>query len=780
MKKFVSVLLALAMTFSMATFTAYGEDYLTRGQVCSMVMSAADDYNPDVTKSDVMRGGTDGDLAENRQATKLETFIMMNRAFNGYPELKGHNLRIAIKNANYKDIPQWATEDMSPAVAAGIADGSDNDTFDSEAKVTKTDVEKYLRRVYAIYGTNAKDDYNAAENKTTLENLTIGDGQLLGGTAYQVDELVDSQLASLIEECVSSNAQKGSKEEKIKNLYNNYIDMTARNNTDMSIVKKYLDMAENMKTPADFQTLNETLYKDLGLMLLGFSITSDEKDSTKYITSLNTPDASLQKDVYIGKDENSKNAYISYLENLLILSGEDEATAAAEVNQYFETEKKISAKSLDIAEYYDLSKTYNIYTIDQIDSWFTELDMKKLFEMCGFKSSDKIIVYDKGAAAEAEKLFTTERISDLKNYAKIGIMDFAASYLGEDYIKLSDTFSMEMYGIEDTESIDKKAISLVSNIFDDYVGELYADKYCTEEIEQDVTAIISDTLDVYHEKIDNLDWMSETTKEKAKHKLDTMLVNVGAPDEFEDIYADADIKSGAEGGSYFQNTIEIRKANAKHQQEIFREPVDKTDWVCSPFTVNAFYSPSNNSITFPIAFLQEPAYNINLSYEEKLGRIGAVIGHEISHAFDSSGSQYDENGNAVNWWTDEDKAKFDELCEKVVDYYNSQEWAPGIPVDGELTLTENIADLGGVSSIIALASKKSDFDYKKMFESYTDFWATTYSRETANVIGKNDTHSPGGIRVNRVLQSIDKFYEVYGITESDGMYVPKEERVSIW
>ena len=171
---------------------------------------------------------------------------------------------------------------------------------------------------------------------------------------------------------------------------------------------------------------------------------------------------------------------------------------------------------------------------------------------------------------------------------------------------------------------------------------------------------------------------------------------------------------------------------------------------------------------------------MNFSYEEKLGGIGVIVGHEISHAFDSSGSQYDEYGNAVDWWTPEDKQKFKELCNKVVDFYDDREWAPGISNSGELTLTENIADLGGMSCIIELASEKKDFDYKKMFEQNCKFYESIYTRETATIIGASDVHSAGNLRTNKVDQCMDKFYEVYGIQEGDGMYIPKEDRVSVW
>ena len=240
------------------------------------------------------------------------------------------------------------------------------------------------------------------------------------------------------------------------------------------------------------------------------------------------------------------------------------------------------------------------------------------------------------------------------------------------------------------------------------------------------------------------------------------------------------MKSAKDGGSYYQNMIEIAKAMQKEDARLSAEPVDKDQWITTPQTVNAFYMPSFNSVNFPMAFLQAPIYDQNASYEENLGGVGFVIGHELTHAFDSNGAQYDENGNAVNWWTDADKQAFELLCNEVIAYFDGVETAPGIVTDGTLTLTENIADLGAISCITEIGEKKENFDFKKMFESYAKLWMSTASREYLQSMAYADVHSSARVRVDRVLQSCNKFYEVYGIGENDGMFVSPEKRVSIW
>lgn len=331
-------------------------------------------------------------------------------------------------------------------------------------------------------------------------------------------------------------------------------------------------------------------------------------------------------------------------------------------------------------------------------------------------------------------------------------------------------------------SIEQQATSTISNVLSDYIGELYAEKYCSEKLVTDVTKMINDIKNVYRQRIQSLDWMSETTKQKALLKLDTMIVNVGAPnyEEEQSCLDDATLRSVSEGGSYFENMLEISKANNEEQIKSSFESVDHTEWITTPQTVNAFYMPSFNSINFPVAFLQSPIYDVNASYEENLGGLGTVIAHEMTHAFDSNGALFDENGNVANWWTPEDKAAFDKLCQDVIVFFDGQEAAPEITNNGTLTLSENVADLGAMACIVELGKQIPDFDYKALFEQYALLWANTSYREYLQVLLYMDVHASGNVRTDRVLQSIDKFYEVYDIKEGDGMYVAPENRVQIW
>jgi putative endopeptidase len=313
-----------------------------------------------------------------------------------------------------------------------------------------------------------------------------------------------------------------------------------------------------------------------------------------------------------------------------------------------------------------------------------------------------------------------------------------------------------------------------------YLEQMFAEKHFSPNAKKDVEQMVEKLIATYEERIKSLDWMSETTKAKAIKKLDTMIVKIGYPDKWDTTLDKVAIKTYDEGGSLFSNTFTVNKAYIDNTKAKLGKPVDRTKWVTSVYTVNAFYNALNNEITFPAGILQAPFYDINAKPEENYGAIGMVIGHEISHAFDNNGSAYDENGNANNWWTDEDFEKFKEKNQKLIEFYNGIEIIPGVLNDGQLTLSENVADLGGMAASLQVVSQMSNPDYKAYFESNAEMWKSTTTKEFAAILSKNDVHSANKIRVNRTIVNFQPFYDTYGIKPGDGMYIAPEDRVSIW
>ena len=785
MKKILVPILAalVAVTALPPAASAAENDYATRGEVVSMLLSAADDYNPDVQKSDIIRGYGDGDLQEDKTVTRAEAMIMLGRAFGGFPELKGDNLRMAIPKEEFTDIPQWAEAELAPVLNAGIIAGTGNGRFSPDDPVTTGQMETAISRVYALYGTVLQDSFYSTVNRDALDTLEIPAGSTIAGSLYGIMDLANQQVTDLIRETSSSSPAAGSAQEKIKILYDNITDMDARNAAGITPIENDLEAIDSIRSVSglDDVVLLEGTASALSI-LANFSLTVDPQDSSSYMTVFLPASASLAKEIYSGQSETQKNAYLKYITTLLTLCGEEKEEAEADAQAFFDFEKQIADASLSVADQYDLSKVYNIYSLDQLKSLFSAVDLQTVFDRTELKDDSRILVQDVGKMTQVARMLTDENIDGIKNYLKIALIGSCADVLSEDFREAKILYNQESLGTEGSVSLEEEAATLIAQVLPDYVGEIYAEKYCSDEIISDVTEMIHDVIDIYRKRIAELDWMSEATKEQALRKLDTLRIHVGAPDysQTESALDSADLKSGGEGGSYYQNIIEINKASLKELAELSGEPVDKEQWVTTPQTVNAFYSPSFNSVNFPIAFLQAPVYDPDASYEENLGSVGFVIAHEITHAFDSSGSQYDENGNAANWWTEGDLQTFQRLCQDVVTYFDGVETAPGITVNGALTLTENIADLGAIQCVVSIGEETPDFDFREMFESYAVLWMSTSSREYLEMASYLDTHSPSRVRVDRVLQSTDKFYDVYGITEGDGMYVAPEDRVRIW
>lgn len=290
--------------------------------------------------------------------------------------------------------------------------------------------------------------------------------------------------------------------------------------------------------------------------------------------------------------------------------------------------------------------------------------------------------------------------------------------------------------------------------------------------------MVDDFLDVYATRINGLEWMTASTKKEALAKLDAMTARIGVPDVWPQDRYGIEVKTPEEGGLYIDNILAVLQADREYEFATKDEPVDGTLWEDPPQTINAFYDLSGNNITLLAGVLNSPFYSGDATEEENLGGIGMIIAHEITHAFDSSGSQYDSNGNVRNWWAQDDAKKFEELGQSVVEYYSAQS-VRGMQVDGQLTLGENIADLGAMACVSAVA-KQRGLDLRKVYAAYANLWAEEVRDEYLADLVTTDSHSPGKVRVNAVLSATDDFYDAFGITEHDAMYVAPEDRPHIW
>lgn len=771
---------ALALSLCPAAF-AQEPEALTRAQVRDTLLSAAADYCPGVTAEDILHGDDMGQLHLERTATRAEALAMLERAFGGLPIPEGANARNAFPATAFDDVPDWAKPALAGVFNAGIVAGTGDGRLSPDTPVTQAELDILIRRVYALMGTELKDDFYAAVNKDWLDSSAIPAGWSINGVLYGLSYEVNSQVAQLITDIVSTPQKKGTPEAKIAALYHTVTDTAGREKAGVKPIQKYLDAIENAGTLAELMEADALMEKELSFStLLGFGLTIDLKDSTRYSVIFSPFLPILDQDFYINGTPEQKDAYLTYLTTLFTLSGLDEAESQAGAELVYEAEAAVAAASLPPQDQGNVDKIYNLYTMEELQDLFPNVDMTACFEASDLKPAETIAVTDVGAMEAAAQFFDEAHLDTLKALARQALVSITGRYLNQAFTDASYDFQETYYGIAGRLGDQELAAAQVQGLLSDYLSQAYVDAYFSPEAKADVESMIGEFIAIYKERLLAQDWMSEETRAMAIKKLDAMGVKVGYPDQWETYLDDADIRSPKEGGSFFSNYTAIQNA-AKAEYLTFQDrPVDKSGWVTSPDTVNAFYSANNNDITFPAAILQSPLYDVNASREENLGGIGYIIAHEITHAFDNNGAKFDENGNAADWWTAEDYAAFQEKCDAVVAWYDGQEAAPGLPCSGSLTLSENVADLGAVACVVEAASRLDDPDYDTLFRAMANAWASTSSRQTQLYLLSADVHAPDKLRVNRALQTVPEFYETYDIQPGDGMWVAPEERVSVW
>lgn len=778
-KKIAALILVLAVVFTSLSVFANTE-YATRGQVADMLLNASDFYNPDVVRSDILKGYEDGLLHEDWNVTRAEALVMLSRAFEKFPPLTGHNARTALSAEDFYDIPSWAQNELDRVFDSGLVAGVSKGVFSPNSYVTVSQMELFISRVYSLYGANPKDDFYASVNKKSLDTMKIDKGNVVAGTFSDLQKESYKNVESIISAAMVGNFDKGTPQQKIADFYSTVIDVKTRNKQKTEPVDKYIKLIENADNIGELTLAHNTLSEELCVQpFIGFSLTTDIEDSNRYMLYLDVMTPYMNKEVYSGETQ-EKDAYLEYLTTLLSLSGEDEENAKKNAQKFFEFESELAFHMLDIEKSGTITKSKNVISYNKVCSMFPDFDMEKVLEGCALKKSDEILVADTALTQRLAQLYNQSNLDVLKTAAKISVLLSWGNTLNEEFYEAETKLSNIVLGTTGSYLPEQIAVQVLENTMPEYLGALYVERYFDKESKLDVQKIAYDIIDTYKSRINNLTWMGEDTKEKANRKLETMQVKIGYPDTFESYIDTVEIVPPKAGGTYFKNMLAIKKAAVKHYGNMQYMEKDRNGWLLYPYTVNACYEVSTNDITIPAAILQAPLYNKNASYEENLGGIGYIIAHEITHAFDSVGGQYDENGNLNNWWTEEDRNAFNLLCEKTVEFFDGYEAISGIPTDGELTLNENIADIGAVACVTQLAGMEESPDYKTLYTSMAKAWAETRTREYAIYTMKTDFHSDPKARINKVLVNFEEFYEAFDITEGDGMYVSPEERIKIW
>jgi len=525
---------------------------------------------------------------------------------------------------------------------------------------------------------------------------------------------------------------------------------------------------------AEFE--NETGFNPL----FTFSPSGDLLDSNKYSLYGQGLSTALNSAYLLSGNPQVKELYVGFLAQMLAASGIQQEDAQIQAENIYDFEVLLAENTLSNEDASKIENLYNPVTKDELAKWFTNVDLKKYMSDLGYGAVENLIITDVKLMTKTGELLCDENIDVLKSYVRSRLIINTATFLSKELQDAITGFNAVFLGLSSTMSDEDIAFNLLNSVMSGYLGREFVEKYFSPEAKADVENIVKEIIETYKKRIERLDWMGESTKAAAIKKLDTMTIKVGYPDKWEDPYKDIELKSYEDGGSLLSNIFAITSAQAKHTRTLLDKPVDKSSWLMPPQMVNAYYNAQNNEIVFPAGILQPPFYDVNAPREQNLGAIGAIIAHEVTHAFDHNGAQFDEKGNMNNWWTQEDYQTFREKTKKVAELYEGLEIAPNAIVNGNLTLSENISDIGGVACVLEIMKQIPNADYKAFFESNGRIWRYTATPKMYQMLTQQDTHSPNKLRSNMVLRNFQEFYDTYNIQPEDKMYLPPEKRVGVW
>ena len=614
------------------------------------------------------------------------------------------------------------------------------------------------------------------------------------GSFDVLQENNNKQLRELIEGVAAQQNEKGSVAQKIADLYNSAMDSVALNEHGLDEMAAFL-ACDGYQTSAQITQdwLKQVWPKMLrqgvdGLM--GFYIGADEKDSKNNILSIVQGGLTLgQKDYYLDQDPETakiREAYVAYIRQLVSHVGFGETDAARISDDVMRIETRLAKASKSMTELRDPEANYHKMSYDQLKKDFAGIDWDAYLHIFGISGLKDVIVGQPEAIHEVEKILAEETPEALQNVYLWHAIDMAAGYVDDESRNLSFAFwGTALSGKTQDRPRWKRAVSSVEGCLGEALGQLYVAKYFPPAAKERMEKLVANLQQALGERIDAQDWMSDETKKVAHEKLDAFYVKVGYPDKWTD-YSTLQI-----GNSYLQNILSckewaIQDMIAKH----LNKPVDKDEWYMTPQTVNAYYNPTTNEICFPAGILQPPFFDMEADDAFNYGAIGVVIGHEMTHGFDDQGSKYDKNGNLSQWWTEEDTKRVNERIQVMRDYHDSIEVLPGLHSNGSLTLGENMADHGGLmvayqafvnaTAQAPLSDKDGFTPAQRFFLAYANVWGQNIRDEEIRKRVKSDPHSLGKWRVNGQMPHMDAWYEAFGITEQDPMFVPKEKRVTIW
>ena len=622
-----------------------------------------------------------------------------------------------------------------------------------------------------------------------MENNPLGDQYARFGSFDQLAETNTERINGLIEDIASRKGVKGD-EAKVGMLYNIAMDSVKLNADGMAPIASYLQRIDAVTDNAGLQQLVAVMMREAFDPYFFVFASVDEKNSTKNLLQIYQSGLTLgNRDYYLSDDENNRNIrekYVGHIGRMFSLAGFDEESAKKASESVMRVETALAGAHFDNLTLRDPYRNYHKMPYQEFVSRFPGMDWDSFMSVLGADNVDTLNVSQLEPLAKAVELITEGNIDDQKNYLKWKVVDAAAPYLSDAFVAENfEFYGKVISGQKEIKPRWKRAVATVDGVLGEEVGRMYVEKYFPPRAKERMITLIDNLKKSLGERISALEWMSDSTKEKALEKLSTFYVKVGYPDKWRD-YSALEIKND----SYFANIVRASVFEYDYLISKAGKPVDRTEWHMTPQTVNAYYNPTTNEICFPAGILQYPFFDMDADDAFNYGAIGVVIGHEMTHGFDDQGRLYDKNGNLADWWSQSDADNFKARAQVLVDWFDAIEVLPGLYANGSLTLGENIADFGGIqvafqafrnaTASAPLPVKDGFTPEQRFFIAYANLWATNIRDEQIRYLTQMDVHSLGEWRVNAILPHVQAWYDAFGIVPEDGMYLAPEKRASIW
>ncbi|WP_326492707.1 M13 family metallopeptidase [Algoriphagus sp. PAP.12] len=632
------------------------------------------------------------------------------------------------------------------------------------------------------------DNFFMRVNGTWYDTAKIADDQV-GVGSYSFLNIPQKQLLENILEEVSASPEhpKGSIEQKVGDFYASGMDTAAINARGYSPVQPVLDQIDQIQSIPDLEAFLASEIKTNNQSLIGMRVSPDDQNSTINIIHLSQTGLGLpDRDYYFKTDESTldiQKAYQTYLTTLFELTGSSAADAEKAATTVYGIEKDLAESHKTRIERRVVKENYHKVAVADLDKDHTQINWSSIFENVGLKA-DSLDIRQPAYYEKLDKMLASVPLEDWKTYLKAHTLSSYANFLSSPFEKASFEYSKVVSGQSKQLTRAQEMVQQVDRQIGFDLGQLYVKRYFNEDAKQRVLDLVNNLQKSFENRINELDWMSDSTKTQAKEKLYSITKKIGYPDKWREY------KVTIDRDSYFENVVELRKDAAKYQLDKFGKAPDKTEWGTTPSTVTAYYNPSLNEIVFPAGILQYPYFDQNADDAINYGGIGMVIGHELTHAFDDQGAQFDKDGNLKNWWTAEDYEKFKAKTQQLIERYDTFTVLDSVHVKGAMTIGENTADNGGIYIAYDAFKMTDQGKGNTPIDGYTPdqrfcysiarIWRVKTRDEFMRTYVNTNSHSPAMWRVNGPLMNFEPFYSAYDLQPTDQNYKPESERIKIW